>query len=86
MDPYKVIKYPLTTEKAVKMMETENKLTLIVDRKAKKRDIKEAVEKLFKVKVLDVNTLHTPDNKKKTYLMLSPETPAIDIATKLGLM
>ncbi|MCD4759861.1 50S ribosomal protein L23 [archaeon] len=86
MDSYKVIKYPLTTEKAVKMMETENKLTLIVDRKAKKQDIKNAVEELFKVKVIKITTLHTPDNKKKAYLLLSPDTPAIDIATKLGLM
>ncbi len=86
MDPYKIIKYPLATEKAVRMMEAENKLTLIVDKKAKKQEIKEAVENLFNVKVLKITTLHTPDNKKKAYLLLSPETPAIDVATKLGLM
>ena len=86
MDPYKLIKYPLTTEKAVKLMEAENKLTLIVDRKAKKVDIKKAVEELYKVKVVKVNVLNTPDNLKKAYLLLSAETPAIDIATKLGLM
>jgi len=67
-------------------MEAENKLTLIVDKKAKKQEIKEAVENLFNVKVLKITTLHTPDNKKKAYLLLSPETPAIDVATKLGLM
>ena len=86
MDPYKVIKYPLATEKAVRLMESENKLTLVVDKKAKKQDIKEAVEKLFNVKVMKVTTLHTPDNKKKAYLLLSPDTPAVDVATKLGLM
>lgn len=86
MDPYKVIKHPLATEKAVRMMEAENKLTLIVDKKAKKQDIRKAVEDLFKVKVMKVTTLHTPDNKKKAYLLLSPETPAVDVATKLGLM
>jgi large subunit ribosomal protein L23 len=86
MDPYKVIKYPLATEKAVRLMEAENKLTLVVDKKAKKQDIKEAVEKLFNVKVMKVTTLHTPDNKKKAYLLLSPDTPAVDVATKLGLM
>lgn len=86
MDPYKVIKYPLATEKAVRLMESENKLTLVVDKTAKKSDIKESVEKLFNVKVMKVTTLHTPDNKKKAYLLLSPETPAIDVATRLGLM
>ena len=86
MDPHKTIKYPRATEKAVRMMEAENKLVLIVDRKATKKDIKHAVETLFQVQVMKVTTLHTPDNRKKAYLLLSPETPAIDVATKLGLM
>ena len=68
------------------MMEIENKLVLIVDRKATKNDIKKSVEELFKVKVLKVSTLNTPDNLKKAYILLSSETPAIDVATKLGLM
>ncbi|MBT6995321.1 50S ribosomal protein L23 [Candidatus Woesearchaeota archaeon] len=86
MEAYKTIKYPLATEKAVRMMEVENKLVLIVDRKATKNDIKKAVEELFSVKVLKVSTLNTPDNRKKAYILLSQETPAIDVATKLGLM
>ncbi len=86
MEAYKTIKHPLATEKAVRMMEVENKLVLIVDRKATKNDIKKAVEELFSVKVLKVSTLNTPDNRKKAYILLSPETPAIDVATKLGLM
>jgi ribosomal protein uL23 len=86
MEAYKTIKYPLATEKAVRMMEVENKLVLIVDRKATKTDIKKSVEELFNVKVLKVHTLNTPDNKKKAYITLSQETPAIDVATKLGLM
>jgi ribosomal protein uL23 len=86
MEAYKTIKYPLATEKAVRMMEIENKLVLIVDRKATKNDIKKSVEELFKVKVLKVSTLNTPDNLKKAYILLSSETPAIDVATKLGLM
>ncbi len=86
MDPLKVIKYPLVTEKAIRLMERENKLTLIVDRKATKKDIKEAVEKIFNVKVIKVNTLITPKGEKKAYVKLSPEYKAIDIATKLGVM
>lgn len=86
MEAYKTIKYPLATEKAVRMMEVENKLVLIVDRRATKKDIKRSVEELFNVKVLKVHTLNTPDNRKKAYLTLSQDTPAIDVATKLGLM
>ncbi len=41
-----VLKYPLTTEKNVKMMQSENKLVFIVDRKATKPEIMEK-EKLF---------------------------------------
>lgn len=86
MELDKVIKYPLATEKAVKLMETENKLTLIVDKKCTKAEIKKAVEKMFNVKVLKVGVANMQDNRKKTYVKLSIDTPAIDVATKLGLM
>jgi len=81
-----IIKHPIQTEKAVRLMESDNKLTLIVDLKAKKQEIKKAVEELFQVKVVNVNTLITIEGKKKAYVKLSKETPAIDVATKLGLM
>jgi ribosomal protein uL23 len=85
-DPYSIIKYPLTTEKNVKMMQAENKLVFIVDRKAKKPEVKKAIEEIYKVKVIKVNTTILPSGKKKAYLKLSYDTPAIDIATQLGLM
>lgn len=80
------IKYPISTEKAVRLMESDNKLVFIVERKANKNDIKKSVEKSFGVKVIKVNTLITPLGLKKAYVKLSKETPAIDVATKLGLM
>ena len=86
MDPYKIIKYPLSTEKSIRLMESENKLVFIVSRKSKKPDIRKAVEEAFKVKVTSVNTQITPEGKKKAYVKLSQETPAINIASKLGLM
>jgi len=85
-DPYKIIKYPISTEKAVRLMESENKLVFIVERRSKKPEIKKALEELFKVKVLKINTLILPSGKKKAYVKLSPDTPAIDIATQLGLI
>ncbi len=86
MDPYKIIMYPLATEKAVRIMETENRLVFIVDSKSTKSQIKKAVENEFKVKVTKVNTLYTQKGDKKAYVKLSAETPAIDVATKLGIM
>lgn len=86
MDPYKIIKYPLATEKSVRIMESENKLIFIVSRKATKSQIKKAVEEVFKVKVIRVTTLITPEGNKKAYVKLSPETPALDVTTQLGLM
>lgn len=86
MDPYKIIQYPLATEKSVRVMEMENKLILIVDRKSNKKQIKDAVEKAFNVRVINVNTLITNTGLKKAYVKLSAETPAIDVATQLGLI
>jgi large subunit ribosomal protein L23 len=85
MDPLKVIKYPVSTEKVLRMIESENKLVFIVDRKATKADIKKAVEKMFEVKVDRVTTQITPKTDKKAYVRLSDENPAIDITTKMGL-
>jgi len=82
----KVLLYPLTTEKAVKLLETENKLTFVVDLKASKKEIKDEIEKTFNVKVLKINTLITSKGKKKAYIKLAKDTPAMDVMTKLGLM
>jgi ribosomal protein uL23 len=80
------IKYPLATEKSIKLMESDNKLIFIVDMRANKAIIKKDLEDLFKVKIVKVNTAITPDGKKKAYVKFSDETPAIDLATKLGIM
>lgn len=81
-----ILKYPLTTEKSVRLMQEENKLVFIVDRKTKKPEIKKAVEEFFKVKVTKVNTCILPSGKKKAYIKLAFDTPALDVATQLGLM
>ena len=80
-----MIKHPMSTEKCIRIMESENKLVFMIDRKARKEDIKKELEQLFKAKIISVNTLNTFKGKKAV-VTLSPETPAIDVATKLGLM
>ncbi len=80
-----IIKYPLGTEKSIRMMEAENKLVFVVDRKATKKQIKEAIENQFSVTVVAVNT-HNTMKGKRAIVTFSQESPAIDLATKLGLM
>lgn len=85
MESYQVLKYPVSTEKCLKIMETENKIVFIVDRKARKADVKKVIEEMFKVKVNKVNTLIGREGKK-AYIKLEKEFNAMDIATKLGLI
>lgn len=82
---FKIIKRPYLTEKTYKLLEKENKIVFVVDRKATKKEIKEAIELLFNVKVVKVNTMTFPEGKK-AYVKLSKETPATELASKLGLM
>lgn len=86
MDINEVIKYPLATEKSIRLMESENKLIFVVDRRANKFDIKKAIEETFKVKVDSVRTYNAPSGEKRAYIRFSASTPAIDVATNLGLM
>jgi large subunit ribosomal protein L23Ae len=56
-DAYKIVKFPLTTESAMKKIEDNNTLVFIVDVTSNKRQIKEAVSKLYSIKAEKVNTL-----------------------------
>jgi len=86
MDPFKILKHPHLSEKAVALIERENKIVFIVDRKASKKQIKEAIEKTFEVKVDKINTEITFKGEKKAYIRLKPEFKAMDVATKLGMV
>ncbi len=85
-DPYEVVKCPLSTEKSMRLMEAENKLLFVVDLKATKPEIKQAIEKIFNVKVTKVRTVITPDTQKRAYVTFSPDTLVLDVATQMGLM
>jgi len=86
IDLYNIIIRPVSSEKALSLIEKENVITLIVDRRVNKKIIKEAVEKIFGVKVVSVRTLITRDGEKKAYIKLSREYKASDIATRLGML
>lgn len=86
MDPWRVLKYPYTTEKTIQLAERENKIVFVVDRKANKEKIKIAFEKVFEVKVQKVNTEITIAGDKKAFIKLKPEFKAADVAVKLGII
>lgn len=86
--PQDIIKYPLITEAAFQKMDSinENSLVFIVDRRATKHEIKLAFEILYKIKVVKVNTLITPQGEKKAFVKLSPDYSALDLATEVGII
>ncbi|XP_072462735.1 large ribosomal subunit protein uL23-like [Notamacropus eugenii] len=85
-DHYAIIRFPLTTESAVKKIEDNNSLVFIVDIKANQHQIKQAVKKLYDVDVAKVNTLIQPDGEKKAYVWLAPDYDALDVANKIGII
>ena len=76
---------PVTSEKAVRMIEGENTLVFALDRRGTKGEIKTEVEKTFNVKVERINIMNKK-NEKHALVKLKKEHKAIDIATKLGMI
>ena len=64
MHSYEVLRRPVITEKNTMLIE-QNKYTFEVSRDANKPQIKEAVEKAFKVKVASVNVMHVPGKMRR---------------------
>lgn len=65
MDPHKIIRRPLVTEKSTIMRENGNILSFEVDPSANKIDVKRAIEQLFKVKVAEVRVVNTRGKMKR---------------------
>ncbi|KAJ7670294.1 ribosomal protein L23/L15e core domain-containing protein [Mycena rosella] len=81
---FRTIVSPLNTESTMKRIEEHNTLVFIVDIKSNKRQIKDAVKKLYNVQATKVNTLIRPDGKKKAYVWLTVDHDALDVANKIG--
>lgn len=80
---HKIVRYPYVTEKTMVKMEEENKLEFIVDLKANKSQICDAVEELFDVEVEKVNTRIDKKGKKATVKFTS-EYSAEEIGMRIG--
>ncbi|XP_062935332.1 large ribosomal subunit protein uL23-like [Cynocephalus volans] len=85
LDHCAIIKFPLTTESAMKKME-DNTLVFIVDVKASKHQIKQAVKQLSDMEVAKGNALLRAAVEKKAYVPLAPHYEALDVANKIGII
>lgn len=86
MKPHEVVLYPLMTERSLYMIENENKLVFIVNRRTNKHEIAKAVQELYGVEAESVRTLITPDGLKKAFVKLSEGYDASDLAIRLGIL
>ena len=83
MDPYDVVLHPFVTEKSMNQMEKNNALEFIVRRDADKATIKKSVEKMFDVKVKNIN-IKMMKNGKHAIVIFMPEYKAEDIGMRIG--
>merc|ERR1712003_489467 len=86
LDNYQVLQFPLTTESAMKKIEDNNTLVFIVDTRASKKQIRDAVSSMYDIQCKKINTLIRPDGKKKAYVRLTADYDALDIANKIGII
>ncbi|XP_072498663.1 large ribosomal subunit protein uL23-like [Notamacropus eugenii] len=86
LDHHTIIKFPLTTELAIKKTEDNNTLVFIVEVKSNKHQIKQVVKKLYDIIVAKVNTMIQPDGEKKANVRLAPDYDALDVANKTGII
>lgn len=85
-DAFEVIKFVLMTEKSIRMVESQNKLIFIVNRTAKRDQIKSAVEGAFNSPVSGLTTLIDQSGRKKAFVKFKNPGAAGDIAIKLGII
>ena len=82
--PYRIILHPYVTEKTMAEMEKHNRIQFIVSKKANKKQIAWAFEKIFEVKVANVNTLNRKEGKL-AMITLKPEYSAEEIGMRIGI-
>lgn len=81
-----VLRYPYVTEKAMMMLDNQNKLQFIVANNATKKEIKREIERAFEQEVTGVSTMMTMDGKKKAVISFANEKAAEEILSRLGIM
>jgi len=82
-NPYQVVRHPYVTEKTMTLMENENTLEFLVDRRSNKKDIKLALEQLLAIKIDDVRTFINEDGKHAV-VRLNKDYSAEDVGMRIG--
>lgn len=85
-DPFDVLRFVLMTEKSIQLIESQNKLVFIVDRRKDKTEIKRAIESAFQSKVQKVNTMIDQLGRKKAFVKFRESGQAGEIAIRLGII
>lgn len=81
-----IIFYPLVTEKAVNMIESQNKLCFVVAGSATKPAVKKTIEAMYGAKVDSVNIVRDMKGRKKAIVKINKKFKADEIAMKLGVI
>lgn len=81
-----VLKHPFVTEKAMMVLENQNKLQFLVRNEATKQQIRREIETTFEQKVTSVNTIMTSKGEKKAIVSFVNEKAAEEILSRLGIM
>lgn len=81
-----IILHPIATEKAIRTIESENKIVFVVYKRASKSEIRRAVESLYDVKVESINTLVAPDGRKKAFVKLAKGSSAAELSMRLKIL
>ncbi len=75
MNSFEVIKTVRVTEKGTRQSEQLNQYTIIADKRANKQEIRQAVQDLFKVKVVSVNTMNVGGKARRQFSLARGKTP-----------
>jgi large subunit ribosomal protein L23 len=81
-----VLKHPFVTEKAMMMLENQNKIQFLVRNSATKAQIKREIEASFEQQVTSVNTIMTMKGEKKAIVSFANDKAAEEILSRLGIM
>ena len=75
MNSFEIIKTARLTEKGTRQSEKLNQYTVVADRRANKSQIRQAVQELFKVKVVKVNTMNVRGKARRQRTTQAGKTP-----------
>ena len=75
MNSFEIIKTVRLTEKGTRQSEKLNQYTVVADPRANKTEIRQAVQELFKVKVIKVNTLNVRGKARRSRTPMAGKAP-----------